>query len=97
MNMCEVCGYHPCCCTSRLVKELYDWSDEIKEGAVKDIVESDFLDKLNEKLKEFEGRMSKALKKTDGLIYKRKLMEPIFGMGEEQIFPNAERAPQGLA
>lgn len=95
--MCHICGYHPCCCGSRLMKELYEWSDELKEDAIKDIVESDFLDKLKEKLKEFEDRIGKALKKTDGLIYQRKLMEAIFGMGEDQIFPGAENAPQGLA
>lgn len=95
--MCLICGYTPCCCSSRLMKELYDWADELKEDAIKDIVESDFLDKLKEKLKEFEDRIGKALKKTDGLIYQRQLMEAIFGMGEDQIFPGAEKAPQGLA
>src|SRR5690606_33278395 len=95
--MCHICGYHPCRCGSRLLKELYDWADEIKEEAVTDIMESDFLDKLNKKRKELEDRIVKALKKTDGLIYQRKIMEAIFGMGDDQIFPGAENAPQGLA
>src|SRR5690606_6394529 len=95
--MCHICGYHPCSCGSSLMKELYVLADEIKEGAVKDIVESDLLDRMNKKLKVNEDRIGKALKKTDGLIYQRKLMEAIFGMGDDQIFPGAENAPQGLA